>query len=468
MNTDNLFLYESKAKEDNNILSSSTSSKESDNKINPPLDFWEAYEYYRDNSNFFIGAKIKAKEMDPISIDQFPTVFLEFAELNISYKPELLNFIEKYGFLTDNLIQNNLSIKKKISLNDNSRWKDTDKSDDGIIYGEPLSVWVLFQIEIRKLISYWQDIRKFYSGKDFSSLVEIVSKTPLIIENEFEKNHYFIHYFSKRNYFINYSQIKSDLPTGLFEKINIDEYLKKYEGKEIFNSWAREYRITNDEKINFMHDFLKFQLNNFQQKINHQIIMVGSFLGPLLTKRKLQTPGNHILYNSLMGGIVSQLAKSIASNTKYQRCLECQKWMVESSQGRIGKKYCNPNCRASAHRRRDGIKYLYEATGADGVLSLKKQLNAFVKAYNGTDEDIQKFDKKFQNQLKGKPKFEALLINVTDNIINNISVWTTPYTISNHLDIPHEYISKIDMDNAVDLASHQARIITPYRYWDYF
>ena len=434
--------------------------------------FWDQYLKCQNESQYFIGVNEGDKKVDYNStfLEEHPTMFIEFSELNLSDPKDIKSFISKYGFLTTPLPRT-FCTSQRWSFN-NEDWEMLESESDQIIYGEPLSIWVLFQIEIRKLIRYWRNFNSFNRDNTFSQ-INTISKNPLII-NDFDKSYFFSYYFRKNNKFINEEQIAPDLPGDLFTDININDYFKKYEGIGSFSEEGKKYKITNNEIINYMQDYLISNLNNLQQ------IIMPNFLTVLNTPGKKQSllssfatgniknPGNYILYNSLMGGIVSQLANKVATNKKYKRCMECQSWMEESLQGRSGKKYCHTNCRASASRRRDGIKFLYEfESNPDGYFSLKKQLNEFCKELKNDNYD--KWKHQFEELFKDKPKIKALQSSVISNTLNNFVVWASDKSVCEHLDIPPEYIQSPRETNSdlfkILIGNH--RFINPYNDWDF-
>ena len=157
--------------------------------------------------------------------------------------------------------------------------------------------------------------------------------------------------------------------------------------------------------------------------------------------------GNYLIFKNLMGAIIHQLAESVANNKEFKRCLECCSWLEASNQGRLGKIYCSNSCRAKAQRRRDGIKYLYEHEKPNGKFSLKNQINDFCKAYNQGPENLEA-GKKFEEQLKNKPKSKSLLTSIRYNILDNLSVMTSKQSIAEHLDISEDYLQNIDFTEA--------------------
>lgn len=433
-------------------------------------NFRQSFEECENHSSLFLSSSPQ-KLVETPSIDTFPTLFLEFADLDLSNKSELSKFIYKYGFLTHDkglkIIDDYKEITGTNLLEQGIEWsQDLDllTSHDSF-HSESLSKWVLFQIHIRRLIRYWRIIYSYHNNRfkeDF--FIEIKNKNPLIIFDE--SNNYFKYYFSKKNKFVNSDEIKKDLNSSTLEEINVTYYKTKYvdENSKISSS---EYRISNNELINFINAYLIFELNFLLQNQSYKIKTNIDFK----VKKSLLTAfgkpmGTKLIYNSLMGGILYQLSNSISLNKQFRRCLECQKWMEYSIQGRSGKKYCDSNCRGSAHRRRESIKLLYDIASLQGNFSLKKHLNNFCKSFNKGRDEFLIWQKEFDNEFKERQKIKSLLNNIITNILNNLNVFTSTFSIAEHLDLEHDYIKSININEAFKVAASKHKVIAPYMDWD--
>lgn len=432
-------------------------------------NFRQSFEECENHSNLFISSSPQ-KLVETHSIDAFPTLFLEFADLDLSNKSELSKFIYKYGFLTHDKGSKIIDDYKQITgtnlLEQGMEWsQDLDLlTSHDLVYSESLSKWVLFQIHIRRLIRYWRIIYCYHNDRfkeDF--FIEIKNKNPLIILDE--SNNYFKYYFSKKSKFVNSDEIKKDLNNSTLEEINVTHYKTKYvENSKISSS---EYRISNNELINFINAYLIFELNFLLQNQSYKIKTNIDFK----VKKTLLTAygkpmGTKLIYNSLMGGIIYQLSNSMSLNKQFKRCLECQKWMEYSIQGRSGKKYCDSNCRGSAHRRRESIKLLYDIASLQGNFSLKKHLNNFCKSFNKGRDEFLIWQKEFDDEFKDRQKIKSLLNNIITNILNNLNVFTSTFSIAEHLDLDHDYIKSININEAFKVAISKHKVTAPYMDWD--
>lgn len=423
------------------------------------------------NSKYYIGSRYTNIRKEWLNLS--PTMFLEFSELNIFNKDEFQNFIKRYGFLTSSNYYSNFPLTNEYVFEETKGLTKQKCENIQTIFCEPLALWILFQIEVRRLIRYWRTI-EYYQTYNSETLLDlniyIESKSPLILRDIDDKK-YFLFLMNQKNPYgvLDKSLIESDLPENIFDETDVIKYYEtRYKG--IKSLTPKVPTISKNNIINYMHDFLINELNNKQSEYLLTIETIGQFhkkTKSLMESISMES-GNHLIYRNLMGGIISQLAESIANNKKYKRCLECQSWIESSSQGRIGKIYCNNNCRAKAQRRRDSLKILYENNSPDGKLSLKNQINDFCKAFNEGPEKYKIWEKKFEDQLKDKPKSRSLLTNVRLNILNNLRVWARHKSIAEHLDISEDYLKKINTTSAFKVVYSISKHDTSYYDWDMY
>ena len=462
-------LTEISAKESLSLIELNSIQKQNVKIQDSFYNFTESFNECSNHSHLFICCN-KPLIFTTYSIDTYPTLFLEFADLDLSNRNELAFFILKYGFLTDNQKLIKLNDSNAISLvGDNSNWSNIDshKILEKEVYSEPLLKWVLLQIHVRRLIRYWRALRRHHMKKiKLEVFFSIKKENPLIIEDEV--SNYFTYYFSAKNKFININQIKKDFNNPTFKEINVSDYFKiRYSGIASLNK-SQHYRISNNEAINFLNDYLFSELNSLLKNQSHDFKTLKNFkTNDTLLSSINTTSGTQLVYNSLMGGILYQLSNSISLDKKFKRCLECQKWIEFSIQGRIGKKYCCSNCRGSAHRRRESIKLLYEMADLQGNFSLKKHFNNFCISFNKGADEFLNWRKKFNDEFSDKQKVRSLLNNIIENILNNLNVYTSTKSIAEHLELEHDYIKSINLNEAFKVAASKHKIIGPYTDWDF-
>ena len=81
----------------------------------------------------------------------------------------------------------------------------------------------------------------------------------------------------------------------------------------------------------------------------------------------------------------------------------------------------------------------------------------------GMHESPWNIDKQFQD----KQKVKSLLDNITNNVLNNLNVFTSTASIAEHLDLEHDYIISINIYEAFKVAAVKPKISAPYIDWDY-
>ena len=101
-----------------------------------------------------------------------------------------------------------------------------------------------------------------------------------------------------------------------------------------------------------------------------------------------------MIHLDLMQGLIIQLCNAIYGNVEFVRCLECLKWMKNSSKGgsgggTSGKNYCDSTCRNRAFRRRRDLKLMSEFKKNFSLKYYTKPLIKFFEYHKSPKSDLQ-------------------------------------------------------------------------------
>ena len=430
------------------------------------------------NDKLFLGSTASYYKIGK-DIDEFPCLFLEFADLDLRNRKQLFEFIDKYGFL--------MNVKKigdvellcgldfnSVNLLDNKVGefsKNEDQSNFSLT-GESFEFWVRFQLILRTMIRVWRFLinkklnrishatkKTFYETELFSfedGKLFFIDKMNLVYGSTFnhEISKFYEDYdFIDKKYFKNLSQ---DIFSN---KIELTDYMKNHKP-----SYNQSFIMSLDFIEYFAEEFLREQLNNALESFSSKTSLSGfvsfrSELAPdgLKISKSLRC-------SSLFEAIINQFIDTVTENKKFIRCLECQKWMTIGRKKAERKNYCSNQCRSKAYERRkklfDSSETLELLSNLQPIDEIKTEVLDGLKS-KGNRSVFEIFSNALGPNIKEKDLFKSILKNSFDNF----NIEAQQESISDHLGITIEQSNKIMRHTHIN--SLMRFNYTPYWDWDW-
>ncbi len=442
------------------------------------------------NDKLFLGLSCNHVNL-PRDLNDYPFLFLKFAEIDLRDENDLYDFVSEYGFL--NGYQELEKVNYIYTINDsasnppssinkftkNIRYPDTTKTSTAkapILY-ESFESWIRFQNGLRTLMRIWRYLINKSLNRGSGHTHRILYEDVLF---HFEDDRLF---FSDKHNGI--FETILGLPNKSFysdDKFVDSKYLKDRNNKdelqsidltEQFKAHKPDYNqsliMPQDFLQYFAEEFLRDQLNIGLNSHSPRMNLNGyvSF------RSELAADGFKVSRNlscdTLAQAIINQFIETIINDTEYSRCLECQNWM-EKGRKKIDKKnYCSDKCRSEAYHRRKKI------TEDNKILTLIRSLEFKEDEALEAIKKIKKIEKGksiaeilydyIAPDLKGisKRTFDSLL----RNCIDNLQVETQPTNLWRHLGLNEKdgnYLFPIIKFTITKLMNSK---IIPFYDWDF-
>ena len=218
---------------------------------------------------------IDSKEMAEYKMGVYsaPTLFLDFADLNVADKKSVQRFINQFGLL----------------FPDNRNSVDLENHNQ-----EPLAAWIYFQLELKNLIHIWRQFVRRSEGR-----------APILF-NDVKGQMTDFRFTNQRAY--------QDFPA--IELIRPIEFPKP-DGEEAYEFIAERFQQKLDWLI----------------KMTAPTHHIGNL--PHKNVSLMNRRGSFLQYGSFFGAALYQFVDAIEQNKEFIRCLECGSWMEPSNKGKI-------------------------------------------------------------------------------------------------------------------------------------
>ncbi len=447
-----------------NIIGSNDEKEKSLEKRNSKFPLYEYPNLYQalfETKPNIILANNRSRYINSnIKLDDHPCLFLEFADVDLTNKNEILKFVEKYGFLTRSLSMNSLELI--LSLKTSKLNEGIGSLVNNILYGESFEMWIRFQLLIRTLITVW----RYLKNTKIKRKSAVNPENPQILyerylfQNEGDKL-----YFSDIINDIYIDQFYTDKPNFYneqhstkdhFKNFNIWDFNKKLDLTHDFQNhnpdFHHSFRTSQNFLEHFAEEFLRGQLNLALEKLSPKIRLRGyvSFTG-----ENESNMHKNFTCQTLAEAIVNQLIDIIIKDEEFVRCLECQKWMTSGRKKTERKNYCSKQCRSQAYERRKRISQ------SDEIKNLIRSTSAS-KIDNYTSLSFDELFRDLGKNIKNK----NLLENIIRNIFSNKYIHVLEPNICVHLGIDLNYINFLN--NIISRTNKmRAFNVTPYYDWDF-
>lgn len=202
-----------------------------------------------------------------------PTLFLDFADLNVADKKSVQRFINQFGLLFPD---------------------NRDSVDPKNHNQEPLAAWIYFQLELKNLIHIW---RQFIYRREESE--------PILF-NEIDRKMTNFR-FNNKNAYVDFPGINLIRPREV----------EKLDDQDAYEFIANTFQQKLDRLIGLTAP-------------THNIAGLKQMDAPLMGSL-----ASFAQYGSFFGAVLYQLVDAIEQDKTFIRCLECGSWMEPSNKGKI-------------------------------------------------------------------------------------------------------------------------------------
>lgn len=466
------------------------------------LDRFPIYDHFKldyeilnhPNDHLYLGFNLENNEIIK-DLEEYPTLFLEFADLDLRNTEHIYNFVLKYGTLSHPFPQDaefleainsetsgyketsNRELKKQFLLKGNNLSSKTEIS--ARIWYESFETWIRLQTLLRTLIKLWRYLknvkikrfspatgRPYYEDELFTFLnneiifCDVISQLSVSnLNHDIEKFYFDQKYLDKENFTdLNTNYLKSSINlTKDYENYKLEQYIEK--DKPDFLQYFSE---------EFINEQLNKYMSQFSPKLNRYTNV--SFIKDV-TKTNINNQ-TRMICDNLQDAIIYQFLETITNDKEFIRCLECQKWMNTGRKKSERKNYCSNQCRAKAYDRRKKLSESNEVinvvTSLKQIMDIKDDIIPKIKKLqeNKTNEGIfDIFSDIFAPNLNHTDKI--LFNNILKNCFDNFSVETQQISICDHLGITVDQSKNLMRHIHITTSGLMRFNFSPYWDWDY-
>ena len=350
-------------------------------------------------------------EATPILMEDYPTLFLQFAELRLNDQQAILDFANKFGLLGEH--------------------NDAHGSGQSGDFRETLDFWILLQFELKTVIRLWRGIRA--AGKNYNT--DLLRASAVLNKKNEEYYIYDRHHASAYQDLIGIERLKQTtgfcVPPAETEEMN--------DRQTVITA-----TVVMEQKLNNLIAIAppKLKLDPINEAGIPKILRSG-IMSLLASQDKPQAVIDH---SSLFGAIALQLLDAINQDLEFNSCLECFKWMPRSKKGSGGNLYCGATCRNRASRRRRALSLLLDIR-PELNNQLRELFVTFAKAKfdqeGNADEELIYRIKELSKNTQGEQseQINDLISSVLNSYELQIQNLVSPELIIKHLGLSDEAFS---------------------------
>ena len=389
-------------------------------------------------------------------------LFLEFLDLNLNSKLDIINFIKKYGFLTNqhDFKKQKVTFKKLESSFTQDPRNLVKVKNSKNIYHEPFSIWILLQSRLRTLVSLWRylitsETLPYYNKNIYEKENFKISENKVIFKNIISES-YRISNLPYENFdeFKN-KKIKDFVNFKLNPEIDLTDDYNRHDVSKI---GLGIFHTSPNFLVHFSNEFLSSQLNQLQNFFGSNL-EVGKKVG---LDSSLETfPFNFTQFmncDSLFGAILNQFVMAMVEKKSFIRCYECGKWTQKISVRKERKLYCSDGCRAQANRSRKVLKLNIEA----GDFKKYKTLEGWLKSLHKNH-----IKKDYTDKILNKDGSKHLILpSLFNNIIANCLRDCSTENLARHLGVDTSFLGDINFIKKEK--KYKELTLNPYRDWDFY
>ena len=286
-------------------------------------------------------------DSDSFEIDasEIPYAFLYFADLDLSDAEELLDFFDKFGFLTPNYEDVALIVGREHAI-----WTESAKQEPpkpvvrkAGSFNECLETYILLQLEMRTLIRMWRVL----SASDAQRLLYLEYSS--LVPEPSERENFWVSDLANRESYttlLNRSVFSVDESECFFEIRNRGDYerLTPSEVTKLFTWLEKDFCDRLNRLLALVQPIERVSVEY------QEIEKAPKRRAKSKDKEFKRVRVSRRHHKNLFSLIIHQLKDAFFQDRRFSRCMECLNWMDYVPKGG-DKFYCDSDCRTRAYRR---------------------------------------------------------------------------------------------------------------------